>query len=144
MLTIDSVYRAKRALEGVIRRTDVLYAPTLCSGTELYLKTENLQITGSFKVRGAYYKMTCLSEEEKAKCVFVRLDDMAEDVLLSFAANLAASLSELEIEQHGVPSEGNYKNATINGMAVLVPDLYEIKKLVFEEYLPLENTKVKG
>lgn len=63
--------------------------------------------------------------------------DMAEDILLSFAANLAASLSELEIEQHGVPSEGNYKNATINGMAVLVPDLYEIKKLIFEEYLPL-------
>ena len=69
MLTIDSVYRAKRALEGVSRRTDVLYAPTLCSGTELYLKTENLQITGSFKVRGAYYKMTCLSEEEKARGV---------------------------------------------------------------------------
>ncbi len=63
--------------------------------------------------------------------------DMSDDVLLSFAANLAASLSELEIENYGVPSEGNYKNAMIDGMAVLVPDLYEIKKLIFEEYLPL-------
>lgn len=63
--------------------------------------------------------------------------DMNDDVLLSFAANLAASLSELEIENYGVPSQGNYKNATVNGMAVLVPDLYEIKKLIFEEYLPL-------
>ncbi|MBP3423237.1 MAG: threonine ammonia-lyase [Clostridia bacterium] len=69
MLTIDSVYRAKRALEGVARKTDVIYAPKLCPGTELYLKTENLQVTGSFKVRGAYYKMTCLSEEEKARGV---------------------------------------------------------------------------
>ncbi len=63
--------------------------------------------------------------------------DMSEDVLMSFAFNLASSLSELKIENYGVPSEGNYKNATINGMAVLVPDLYEIKKLIFEEYLPL-------
>ena len=69
MLTIDSIYRAKRTLEGVIRKTDVIYAPKLALGAELYLKTENLQITGSFKVRGAYYKMTCLSKEEKARGV---------------------------------------------------------------------------
>ncbi len=69
MLTIDSVYKAQRALKGVARKTDVLYAPKLCKGAELYLKTENLQITGSFKVRGAYYKMTCLSEEEKSRGV---------------------------------------------------------------------------
>ncbi len=69
MLTIDNVYRAQRALKNVARKTDVLFAPKLCPGTDLYLKTENLQITGSFKVRGAYYKMTCLSEEEKARGV---------------------------------------------------------------------------
>ncbi len=69
MLTIDSVYKAQRALQGVIRKTDVIYAPKLCKGTELYLKTENLQVTGSFKVRGAYYKMTCLSAEDKKKGV---------------------------------------------------------------------------
>ncbi len=69
MLTIDSVYRAKRALEGVARKTDVIHAPKLCEGADLYLKTENLQVTGSFKLRGAYYKMTCLSDEEKARGV---------------------------------------------------------------------------
>ncbi len=69
MLTIDNVYKAQRALKGVIRKTDVIYAPKLCPGVELYLKTENLQTTGSFKVRGAYYKMTCLSDEEKARGV---------------------------------------------------------------------------
>ena len=69
MLTIDNVYRASNALKGVIRKTDVIYAPKLCPGVDLYLKTENLQVTGSFKVRGAYYKMTRLSMEEKERGV---------------------------------------------------------------------------
>ena len=69
MLTIDNVYRASKELKNVARKTDVLYAPKLCPGVDLYLKTENLQITGSFKVRGAYYKMTKLSAEEKVRGV---------------------------------------------------------------------------
>ena len=69
MLTIDSVYRARNVLKNVIRETDVIYAPKLCEGAQLYLKTENLQLTGSFKVRGAYYKMSCLTDEEKARGV---------------------------------------------------------------------------
>ena len=69
MLTIDKVYDAQKALRGVARKTDVIYAPKLCPGTDLYLKTENLQVTGSFKLRGAYYKMTCLSKEEKERGV---------------------------------------------------------------------------
>ncbi len=69
MLTIDNVYRAYNVLKNVVRKTDVIYAPKLKQGVELYLKTENLQITGSFKVRGAYYKMTKLSAEEKKRGV---------------------------------------------------------------------------
>lgn len=69
MLTIDNVYKANRVLKEVARRTDVIPAPKLCKGVDLYLKTENLQITGSFKVRGAYYKMTQLSADEKARGV---------------------------------------------------------------------------
>ena len=69
MLTIDNVYKASNALKGVIRKTDVIYAPKLCSDAKIYLKTENLQVTGSFKIRGAYYKMNCLSQEEKARGV---------------------------------------------------------------------------
>ena len=69
MLTLDNVYRASYVLKDVVRKTDVIYAPNIKPGTELYLKTENLQITGSFKVRGAYYKMSRLSDEEKAKGV---------------------------------------------------------------------------
>lgn len=68
-LTLDNVYKARYALKDVVMQTDVLYAPKLKPGIELYLKTENLQITGSFKVRGAYYKMSQLSEEEKKRGV---------------------------------------------------------------------------
>lgn len=68
-LTLDNVYKARYALKDVAIQTDVLYAPKLKPGAELYLKTENLQITGSFKVRGAYYKMSRLTEAEKAKGV---------------------------------------------------------------------------
>ena len=69
MLTLDNVYRASYVLKDVARKTDVIYAPKLCPGTELYLKTENLQITGSFKVRGAYYKMSKLTKEERERGV---------------------------------------------------------------------------
>ena len=69
MLTIDNVYRAHNTLKGVVRKTDVIYAPKLRVGADLYLKTENLQNTGSFKLRGAYYKMTRLTDEEKARGV---------------------------------------------------------------------------
>ncbi len=69
MLTLDSVYRAKYVLKDVVRETDVIHAPKLKPGVDLYLKTENLQITGSFKVRGAYYKISKLSEEEKQRGV---------------------------------------------------------------------------
>lgn len=68
-LTLDNVYKARYALKDIAIQTDILYAPNLKKGTELYLKTENLQNTGSFKVRGAYYKISQLSDEEKAKGV---------------------------------------------------------------------------
>lgn len=68
-LALDHVYKANYILRSVVRQTDVLYAPKLKPGTELYLKTENLQVTGSFKVRGAYYKMSQLTQEERERGV---------------------------------------------------------------------------
>ena len=69
MLTLDNIYKASHVLKGVARKTDVIYAPKLRPGVDIYLKTENLQVTGSFKVRGAYYKMAKLSAEEKGRGV---------------------------------------------------------------------------
>ncbi|MBQ8290521.1 MAG: threonine ammonia-lyase [Clostridia bacterium] len=69
MLTLDNVYRASYVLKDVVRKTDIIYAPKLKPGLELYLKTENLQTTGSFKIRGSYYKMSKLTDEERARGV---------------------------------------------------------------------------
>ncbi len=66
MVTIDNVYRAGNVLREVVRKTDLVYAPKLKKGVDIYLKSENLQLTGSFKVRGAYYKMSRLTAEEKS------------------------------------------------------------------------------
>ncbi|MDE7306642.1 MAG: threonine ammonia-lyase [Clostridia bacterium] len=71
MLTLDKVYHAQYVLKDAIRQTDIIHSPVLSKecGCELYLKTENLQLTGSFKVRGAYFKISQLSDGEKKKGV---------------------------------------------------------------------------
>ena len=69
MLTLDKIYQASYALKTVIRRTDLISAPNINPESHIYLKPENLQITGSFKVRGACFKISQLTEEEKAKGV---------------------------------------------------------------------------
>ncbi len=67
MLTLDKIYHAAFILREVARKTDMIAAPNLSKDCSIFLKTENLQVTGSFKLRGAYYKISQLSEEEKAK-----------------------------------------------------------------------------
>ena len=69
MLTLDKIYHAAFVLKDVARKTDLIEAPKLSKDCHLYLKTENLQVTGSFKVRGAYYKISQLSREESEKGV---------------------------------------------------------------------------
>ena len=69
MLTLDKIYHAAFVLKDVARKTDLIEAPKLSKDCQLYLKTENLQATGSFKVRGAYYKISQLSKEESEKGV---------------------------------------------------------------------------
>ncbi len=88
MLTLDKIYHAKYILKQVIRETDVIHAPKINPGSEIYLKTENLQITGSFKVRGAYYRMSQLSADEKAKGVIAcSAGNHAQGVALAAAKN---------------------------------------------------------
>ena len=53
MLTLDKIYHAAFVLKDVARKTDLIEAPKLSKDCRLYLKTENLQVTGSFKVRGS-------------------------------------------------------------------------------------------
>ena len=69
MITLDKIRDAKNVLKSIIRETDMIYAQNIMDNSNIYLKTENLQVTGSFKVRGASYKIANLPEEEKSKGV---------------------------------------------------------------------------
>lgn len=69
MLTLETIYQAAFALKDVIRNTELIHAPTINPDVDVYIKPENLQVTGSFKVRGSAFKISQLSDEEKKKGV---------------------------------------------------------------------------
>jgi len=93
MLTLDKVYHAAYVLKQVIRPTDLIKAKGLREDCSIYLKTENLQITGSFKVRGAYYKISQLTDEEKSKGVIAcSAGNHAQGVALAAAKSGIKSL----------------------------------------------------
>ena len=91
MLTLDKIYHAAYVLKKIARKTDMIAAPLLNQESNIFLKTENLQVTGSFKVRGAYYKISQLSEEEKSK-----------GVIASSAGNHAQGVA-LAAQENGIP-----------------------------------------
>ncbi len=69
MLTLDKVFNASVVLKNIIRETPLARAASVAPECTLYLKPENLQNTGSFKLRGSGYKIATLSDEEKQKGV---------------------------------------------------------------------------
>ena len=68
---ISDIYAAAKRLEGIVRKTPLIYSEFFSdiSGNATYLKLENLQTTGAFKLRGAYNRISMLTEEEKARGV---------------------------------------------------------------------------
>lgn len=69
MVTLDKIYHAAHVLKSVVRHTNLIKAPAINPDVDIWLKPENLQVTGSFKVRGSGYMISQLSDEEKAKGV---------------------------------------------------------------------------
>ena len=93
MLTLDKVFNAQTVLKNIIRETNVVRAYGIATDCELYLKPENLQITGSFKVRGSAYKIAMLSDEEKEKGVIAcSAGNHAQGVALAATKNGIKSL----------------------------------------------------
>lgn len=93
MLTLDNIYRASHVLKEVIRQTDLIFATGINPDCKVYLKPENLQVTGSFKVRGAYYKISQLTEEEKSRGVIAcSAGNHAQGVALAATKNGIKSL----------------------------------------------------
>lgn len=93
MLTLDRVFNAQTVLKNIIRETNLVRAYGVADNCELYLKPENLQITGSFKVRGSAYKIAMLSDEEKEKGVIAcSAGNHAQGVALAATKNGIKSL----------------------------------------------------
>ena len=93
MLTLDKVFNAQTVLKNIIRETNLVRAYGVADNCELYLKPENLQITGSFKVRGSAYKIAMLSDEEKEKGVIAcSAGNHAQGVALAATKNGIKSL----------------------------------------------------
>ena len=120
MVTLDKIYHAAYLLKEVVRKTDLIEAPNLTDRCHLYLKTENLQVTGSFKVRGAFYKISQLSEEEKAR-----------GIIACSAGNHAQGVA-LAASQNGIRS------------VVCMPDGAPIMKVENTKRLGAEVCLVKG
>ena len=120
MLTLDKVYHASQVLSEVIRKTALVRAPKLNPDCELYLKPENLQVTGSFKVRGAGYMISQLSDEEKAK-----------GVIACSAGNHAQGVA-LAAQKYGIKS------------VICLPDGAPISKVEATKSYGAEVVMVKG
>ncbi len=120
MVTLDKIYHAAFVLKNVARKTDLIYAENLSVGREVYLKTENLQTTGSFKLRGAYYKISQLSEQQKAA-----------GIIACSAGNHAQGVA-LASTQQGVRS------------VVYMPDSAPISKVEATKRLGAEVVLTKG
>ncbi|MGP1442439.1 MAG: threonine ammonia-lyase [Anaerovoracaceae bacterium] len=120
MLTLDKIYHAAFVLKNVVRKTDLIAASNLSKNCNIYLKTENLQVTGSFKLRGAYYKISQLTEDEKAK-----------GIIACSAGNHA---------------QGVAMAATGNGIRakICMPDGAPISKVEATKHLGAEVILVKG
>ena len=123
MLNLDNFYKAKYVLNRVIRRTDLVQAPRLNPEADIYLKPENLQLTGSFKVRGACYKISQLTDEEKARGVIAcSAGNHAQGVALGASYNHIRSLICLP---EGAPISKVEATRRYGAEICLVPGVYD-------------------
>ena len=125
MLTLDKIYHAQYVLRDLLRDTDILHSHAISSVTdcELYLKPENLQRTGSFKVRGAYYKISQLSEKERNKGVIAcSAGNHAQGVAL---ASKKFGIKAKICMPEGAPISKVEATKSYGAEVILVPGVYD-------------------
>lgn len=123
MLNLDNFYKARYVLSKIIRRTDLVHAPKINPESDVYLKPECLQKTGSFKIRGAYYKISQLSEEEKKKGVIAcSAGNHAQGVALGATSMGIKSLICLP---EGAPISKVEATKKLGAEVCLVPGVYD-------------------
>ena len=123
MLNLDEFYKARYVLSKILRHTELVSAPKLNPESQIYLKPENLQITGSFKIRGAYYKISQLTEEERAKGVIAcSAGNHAQGVALGATSHGIKSLICLP---EGAPISKVEATRRLGADICLVPGVYD-------------------
>lgn len=121
MLTLEMIQDARSALRGIARLTPLDPAPKL--GQNIYIKAENLQLTGAFKLRGAYNKIRSLSPEEASRGVIACSAG-------NHAQGIALSASKLGIKSiicmpAGAPISKVEATRNYGAEVVLVPGVYD-------------------
>ena len=123
MLQLDDFYKARFVLSHVIRKTELVHTPRINPDSDVYLKPECLQKTGSFKIRGAYYKISQLSQEEKEKGVIAcSAGNHAQGVALGATAMGVKSLICLP---EGAPISKVEATKRLGAEVCLVPGVYD-------------------
>ena len=121
MVTLEMIQQAQQNLKGVARLTPLISAPKI--GENVSIKAENLQLTGSFKLRGAYNKISSLTDEEKAKGVIAcSAGNHAQGVALSATKNGIHSTICIPA---GAPLSKVEATRGFGGDVVLVPGVYD-------------------
>ncbi len=122
-LNIGEVYRAQMVLKDVARHPKIIGPTALSDKCKIYLKPENLQHTGSFKLRGAYYKISQLSDEEKQRGVIAcSAGNHAQGVALGATHNGIKSLICLPA---GAPISKIEATKKLGAAVCLVPGVYD-------------------
>ena len=123
MLTIEKINDARRVLKEAIYPTDVIHTNKLTDRCKICLKAENLQKTGSFKIRGAYYKIARLSPEEKQRGVIAcSAGNHAQGVALAAQKNGIPALICLP---DGAPISKVEATRSYGAELCLVPGVYD-------------------
>lgn len=123
MFEISEIFNAAAVLKDVARKTAIIPAPRINPESEIYLKTENLQLTGSFKLRGAYYKISQLTDEEKARGVIAcSAGNHAQGVALGATHNGIKALICLPA---GAPISKVEATKNYGAEVCLVPGVYD-------------------
>ena len=121
MLTLEMIQQAQEALRGIARRTPLDPAPKL--GENIYIKAENLQLTGAFKLRGAYNKILSLTPEEAARGVIAcSAGNHAQGIALS-ATRLG--IRSVICMPAGAPISKVEATRAYGAEVVLVPGVYD-------------------
>lgn len=122
-LTIGEIYRAQMVLRDVARHPKIIGPTQLSDSCRIYLKPENLQHTGAFKLRGAYYKISQLTDEEKHHGVIAcSAGNHAQGVALAASHNGIKSLICLPA---GAPISKIEATKRLGAEVCLVPGVYD-------------------